>query len=192
MARDSKKQVEGMLKMSPEELRDVLPSVLDGIRKHGSEKMLAEVPDCLAKIIRRLVEIDAAQFANNAPEAFSKFMDFFWETAGTVAEKSEELRLALEAPGQVHCNLEANDSPFATHFGLSAGKLSGGWGLWHFRDQDLKYYGPTKVLMGILTGDVDLHMAGFTSISVEGLPKFQIDLTPVVAKVIPRIARGGE
>ena len=150
------KKVEDMLRMSAEELKDVLPRTLDEIRKYGIAKTLEEVPDLLSKIIGKLVAVDAAKLVSEVPEVSDKFMDLLWEGVGTLAVKSEELRSVLERTRQIHVNLEASDSPLRGYFTVSQGKLSGGSGLLHFKEEDYKYMGPTEILLQLLTGELAL------------------------------------
>ncbi|GAI91448.1 unnamed protein product, partial [marine sediment metagenome] len=84
-------KIEKILQMPAEELREALPLTLDEIGNYGIEKMLKEVPDLLSKIIGKLIEIDAAKFFNEVPEASDKFMDFLWEGVDVLAVKSKEL-----------------------------------------------------------------------------------------------------
>ena len=189
MALDLRNWVDRVPEMSAEKLKTTLPSALDQIRQYGMWELTREVPALLARIMRRLVAIDAAKFANETPEVLDKFMDFFWEGASIIAAKNGKLWL-MGGSIQANVNLEADDSPFTTHFGVSSGRLSGGSGLWRYKDQDFKYFGPTETLMRLLTGDVDLQQALFTKINFEGHPVWASRLGPVVALVIPSIVRG--
>ncbi len=159
------KRVEGMLQMSAEELKDTLPYTIDEIRRYGTSKMLEEVPDLLSKIIRKLIEIDAAKFLSEVPEVSDKFMDLLWEGVSLLAGKFEELRSALgRTTRNINVNLEASDSPFRGHFIVSKGKLSGGSGLLHFKDEDYRFMGPTEVLMELLIGELPL---GFSNLRLQ-------------------------
>lgn len=155
--------------------------------------MLEEVPDLLAKIIRNLIEADAAKFVSEVPEASDKFMDFLWESVGKLAVKSKELRSELESERlmsvlkrtkQINVNLEADDSPLRGHFTISRGEISGGSGLLHFKDQDFRIFGPTKVLMKLLLDELPL---GFSNpeLMTDGHPGF----APYVASVIQSISK---
>jgi len=160
-----KKKVEDMLRLPAEELTDVLPRTLDEIRSFGTGKMLEEVPELLSKIIGKLVAVDAAKFLREVPEISEKFMDLLWEGVGLLCVTSEELRSALErTTREIHVNLEASDSPLRGHFIVSQGKLSGGSGLLHFKDEDYKYMGPTEILLQLLTGELAL---GFSNLRLQ-------------------------
>lgn len=174
--------------MPAEELREALPLTLDEIGNYGIEKMLKEVPDLLSKIIGKLIEIDAAKFVSEAPEASDKFMDFLWEGVDVLAVKSKELMSELESERlmsvlkrtkQINVNIEASDSPLSGHFAISQGKLSGGSGLLHFKDQDFRFHGPTKVLLKLLRGELAL---GFSNpeLLTDGHPGFAPYVSPVI------------
>jgi len=151
--------------------------------------MLEEVPDLLAKVIRNLIEADAAKFVSEAPEASDKFMDLLWESVGKLAVKSKELMSELESERllsvlkrtkQINVNIEADDSPLRGHFTISQGKISGGSGLLHFKDQDFRFFGPTEVLMKLLLDELPL---GFSN------PKLMTDGHPAFAPYVRTITQ---
>ena len=159
------RKVEDMLRMPAEELKDVLARTLDEIRKYGTAKMLEAVPDVLSKIIAKLVPIDAAKFLSEVPEVSDKFVDLLWEGVGILAVRFEELRSVLErTTREIHVNLEASDSPLRGHFIVNQGKLSGGSGLLHFKEEDYKFMGPTEILLQLLTGELAL---GFSNLRLQ-------------------------
>ena len=132
-----KKKVEEMLGMSAEGLKEVLPLTLDEIRRYGTAKMLKEVPDLFSRIIGKLIDIDAARFLSEVPEVSDRFMDTLWEGVGSLAVTNEGLRSALKrTTREIKVNLEASDSPFRGHFIIDQGRLSGGSGLLHFKEED--------------------------------------------------------
>ncbi|GAI28278.1 unnamed protein product, partial [marine sediment metagenome] len=122
------------------------------------------------------------------PEASDKFMDFLWEGVDVLAVKSKELMSELESERlmsvlkrteQINVNIEASDSPLSGHFAISQGKLSGGSGLLHFKDQDFRFHGPTKVLLKLLRGELAL---GFSNpeLLTDGHPGFAPYVSPVI------------
>jgi len=182
------KRIEKILQMSAEELKDVLPSTLDEIRKYGVGKALEEVPDLLTKIMGKLVEIDAAKFVSEVPEVSDKFMGLLWEGVGVLAVKSEELRSVLERTRDINVNLEASDSPLRGHFKISQGKLSGGSGLLHFKEQDIRFLGHTEELMRLLTGEAAWGLKNL-KLQTEGMAGLLPFLTPVI-QGISKIIKG--
>ena len=182
-------KIEKILQMPAEELRGALPLTLDEIGNYGIEKMLKEVPDLLSKIIGKLIEIDAAKFVSEVPEASDKFMNLLWEGVGTLAVKSKELMSELESERlmsvlkrtkQINVNIEADDSPLRGHFAISQREISGGSGLLHFKDQDFRVFGPTKVLMKLLLDELAL---GFSN------PKLMTDGHPAFAPYVRTITQ---
>jgi len=189
----SGKKIEEILKMSAKEVKDALPLTLDEIVKYGIEKAVEETPDLLAKIIRKLIEVDAAKFVSEVPEASDKFMDLLWEGIGALSVKSRELmselnseRLmsVLKRTKQINVNIEASDSPLRGHFTISQGKLSGGSGLLPFKEQDFRFHGPTAILLKLLSGELAL---GFSNpeLLTDGHPGF----APYVSPIIQGISR---
>jgi len=173
-------KVEKMLRMSAEELKDILPLTLDEIRRYGTVKTLEEVPDLLSKIIGKLVEVDAAKLLSDAPEISDKFMDLLWEGVGSLSVKFKELRLALDkTTREINVNIEASDSPLRGHFIISQGKLSGGSGLLHFKEEDYKFMGPTEVLMGLLTWELALGLSNL-KLQTAGHSGFQALVSPII------------
>ena len=180
------KRVEEKLRMPAGELKDTLPLTLDEIRQYGISKMLEEAPDLLSKIMGKMMETDAAKLVSDVPEVGDKLMNILWEGLGVLAVQSEEMRAVLGNTREMKVNLEASDSPSKAHFTISQGKLSGGSGLVPFKEQDFRFFGPTGVLMRLLSGKLSL---GFSDLKLqtEGHPGFFPWLTPImqgIAKLI--------
>lgn len=197
MSGELTKKIEEILQMPAEELKGALPQALDEIGNYGIEKMLKEVPDLLSKIIGKLIEVDAAKFISEVPEASDKFMDLLWEGIGSLTIKfkeliseleSERLMSVLKRTKQLNVNIEASDSPLSGHFAISQGKLSGGSGLLHFKDQDFRFHGPTKILLKLLRGELAL---GFSDpeLMTDGHPGFAPYISPVI-QGISKIIKG--
>jgi hypothetical protein len=75
------------------------------------------------------------------------------------------LQAAMEKAGRdLHVNIEASDSPFQCHFIVDKGKITGGHGLLHFKDEDFRFMGPTETLMGLFLGDLPL---GFSNLQLQ-------------------------
>ncbi|MFQ6122744.1 MAG: hypothetical protein ACE5LA_06795 [Dehalococcoidales bacterium] len=185
------KKIEEILRMSPEEVKDALPLALDEIGKYGIEKTLEEVPDLLSKIMKKLIEVDAAKLLSEAPEVSNKFMDLLWEGVNVLTVKSKELiseleseRLisVLEKTGQINVNIEASDSPLTAHFTISRGKISGGSGLLHFKDQDFRFHGPTQILIRLLNDELALGYSN-PELMTDGHPGFAPFVSPIVRSI---------
>ena len=185
MGKDQKKLVDELVEMNAEGLKSALPSTLEEIHKHGIGKTLEDIPDLLPRIVGRLVDIDSAEFASEAPEVFERFMNLLWEGASIVVDRSDGLRPALEKAGEMNINLEASDSPFKSYFRISSGKLSGGWGLLHFKYQDFKLWGLTNDLMKLLSGS-DFRQMIWTKLNFEGHPMFMPKVAMIMTLIIPR------
>jgi len=189
MTMNWKKTLDDVPDMSAQDLRNNLLDAIAAIRQYGVGNAMVEVPDLPARIMRRMVKLDAAMFAGEAPELLDEFIGFFWECADAVAERTGRLRLIQRfAEGKV--NIEADDSPFTTCFQIDSGRLTGGSGQWSLKDQNLKYFGPTEKLMRLLTGDIDLQRALFTTINFEGHPLWLTRLGPIMVIGIPSLVRG--
>ena len=184
------KKIDAMLQMSAAELKRALPLTLDEIGRYGIEKALGEVPDLLARIIKKLIEVDAAKFVSEVPEVSDKFMDLFWKGVGALTPKSKELMTELESERlmsvltrtkQINVNIEADDSPFSGHFTISQGKLSGSPELLHFKDKDFRIFGPTEVLLTLLLDELAL---GFSN------PKLMTDGHPAFSGLVRPVTQG--
>jgi len=88
----------------------------------------------------------------------------------------------------MNVNIEASDSPFRGHFSVSGGKLSGGSAFFHFKDEDYRIMGTTKVLLELLTGRLAM---GFSNpeIQTAGHSGFAAFVAPVV-KGVASLIRG--
>jgi len=92
-------------------------------------------------------------------------MNLLWEGIAFRAERVEEMKSLLEtAERPVQVNIEASDSPFRGHFIVRDGKITGASGLFHFKEEDFRFMGPTEVLMDLLTGDLPM---GFSNLRLQ-------------------------
>lgn len=175
----SERKIEEILQLSAEEAKELLPSILDEIGKSSIGKVLEKYPGLLSKIMGKLIEIDAAKFLSEVPEFSDKFMDLLWEGVNGLALKSDELKSVLARTREVNVNLEASDSPLTAHFTTSQGRLSGGSGLLHFKDQDFRFFGSTEVLLRLLSGKLPL---GFSNpwLLTDGIHGFLPLLGPIM------------
>jgi hypothetical protein len=131
--------------------------MLAELRRRGVAEILEEAPDFLAKITAKVLEVDGARLFNEAPELAGDFMNAFWEGVGVLGDGDTPLRSALNRVTMpMHVNMEASDSPLNGHFIVGCGKLSGGSGLLHFREEDYRFMGPTEILLRLLLGELPL------------------------------------
>ena len=184
-----KKAVDEAIKMSPDELKGTLSTLMDGVKGFGVGKLMEVVPDMVPKVISKLDEMDVGKFISEAPEASAKFMDVLFEGVGIMAEKNPEVKKKLEGAGEVKLNFEATDSPMRGHLKISAGKFSGGSG--SLETVDLKIHGPTKTMVGLLTGAVD-PVRGFMAgqYKLEGSMAIGVKLAPVMTS-LTKMFKGG-
>ncbi len=154
MAKELSTRVTELVAMPPEELRRAFSSCLEDIRLYGPGRAMEQFPAMLSGIIRKLVEIDAARFANDVPEAMDMFMNLLWECIGAAIDKREHLTSVLKSTRELTVNLEVADSPLRSHLRITKEGISGGSGLLHFKDQDLRYLGSTTDLLRALAGVV--------------------------------------
>ncbi len=156
--------VEALLR-APAEMRNKLPRAVDEIGKHGIGKTLEESPDFLCRLLTQLRKAGAARVLTDVSETTSKLADLLWEGIGSRAEQSQSMKsLLAKADRDIHVNIEASDSPFQCHFSVAKGKITGGAGLLHFKDEDFRFMGPTETLMGLFIGDLPL---GFNNLQLQ-------------------------
>ena len=177
-----KKLITDLEQMSASELENALPAAVDEIRNHVTKIALSQVPALLEKTIDKLLEIDAAHMIRKAPEISENFMALLWEGIAELAEQSEEMQSLLEKTRDMNVNIEASDSPFKGHFSVSGGTLSGGSTFFHFKDEDYRIMGPTRLLLELLTGRISM---GFSNpeIQTAGHSGFAAFVAPVVKEV---------
>ena len=176
-----KKAAEEALKMSEEELKSTLPSLMDGLKGNVTE-LIEAVPDIVPKLMNRMEQINIEKFVSEAPEASAKFMDVMWEGVGIIAEKNPEVKSKLVSAGEVSANFEATDCPLKGHLKVSGGKISGGATL--LDTADLRLKGPAKVLVGMMTGTVD-PVRGFMArqYTMEGSMAIGMKMAPVMTSL---------
>ena len=160
-----RKSIEELLRVPAEALEDELSKSLEDIRRYGIGRVLQESPDFLARLLNKLKQMDAAGLFSRVPAVADQFTDLLWEGVGSRADQSPVVKSLLEkAERDLHVNIEASDSPFKSHFVVEKGKIIGGWGLLHFKDEDFRFMGPTEVLIELLLGDLPL---GFSNLRLQ-------------------------
>jgi hypothetical protein len=184
-----KKTIENLLR-APAELKNKLPRDLETIRAYGIGKALEENPDFLGRLLAQLRKADAARVLNNVASATGKVADLLWAGIGSRAGQLPAMQsLLAKADRDIHVNVEASDSPFQCHFIVAKGKITGGQGLLHFKDEDFRFMGPTETLMGLLLGD--LHL-GFSNLQLQtaGHSGWMSRVAPILRE-ISRLLKGG-
>jgi hypothetical protein len=164
MSNGIKETMEELLR-APAEVKNKLPRALEEIGKYGVANALNENPDFLYRVLIQLRKADAARAFIQVSKAADKFSDLLWQGIGSRAEQSQSMKsLLTKAERDIQVNIEASDSPFQCHFMVQGGKITGGSGLLHFKDEDFRFMGPTETLMGLFIGDLPL---GFSNLQLQ-------------------------
>ena len=177
-----KKRIEDIAGMSPEEVEKTLPQIMDDVSAHGMKNVLEEMPQLLKTIIDKLLEMNPADFFSKTPENSEQFMDFLWAGIGIVASRSDDFGQLLGKTRNMNVNIEASDSFFKGHFKVSDGKLSGGSGFFHFKDEDYRIMGNTKVLLDLLMGQLPLGSSN-PEVQTAGHSGFAAFVSPIINSV---------
>lgn len=175
-----KDALEASLTMPVENLREVLPDILDGVKEVGLENLLEQVPDAVPQLIQRLEEIDIKSFVESEPDTSARFMEVLWDSISLLAEKNAEAKAQLEKAGEVKANFVATDAPLEGNLVVSEGKFKGGSGL--LEKCDISLSGPAESMVGLLTGS--LHpITGFMGgkYKIEGDMVLGTQLVPIMA-----------
>ena len=178
---DLKKAWEGIVGKSPEELKTQLGPIADRTKGHVAELMqvMPNLPKLLAESLGKM---DVAKFSNEAPEVSAKFTDILWESISVLAEKNADLKSKVAAVGDIEVNFQATDSPMKGSMKIKGGKLTGG--STQLATATFKTIGPTKVMIGLITGSVD-PIGGFMSkqYTSEGSMATGMKLSPVMSAI---------
>ena len=156
------------------------PDVLEWIESGGIEEGLKTRPGLLAVLCR--------QVASQGPftqDFYELFMKCYWEGVEFLVRNSPPLQECLAGVMPLTVNLEATDTSLSGHFRMGEGKIHGGPGMVHFRDQDYRFFGSTQVLMMFLNNELPLGYADLRLHS-EGHPGLGRILFPVMRKIAQR------
>ena len=166
MSNDAMKiSIEELLRIPAEALKDELSQSLEDIRSYGIGRVLQEYPDFLARLLNKLKQMGAAGLFSRVPAVADQLTDLLWEGVSSRASQAQDMKSTLaKADRDLHVNIEASDSPFKSHFIVEKGKIRGGSGLLHFKDEDFRFMGPTEVLIELLLGDLPL---GFSNLRLQ-------------------------
>jgi len=165
MPKAIEKSMGDLLALSAEGLKNRLPEAFNEIREYGIERLLQQYPDFLGRLLAKLRDADPAELFSRLPGVADQLMELLWAGVSYRAEQVKEMKALLEkAERDIHVNIEASDSPFKGHFMVQKGKILGGPGLLHFKDEDFRFMGPMEVLMDLLTGDLPM---GFSNLKLQ-------------------------
>ena len=133
--------------------------------------------------------MDAAKLFNEVAGVSDRLTNLLWEGVAFRAGQSKDMKSVLQKNERdCHINIEASDSPLKHHFTVEKGKITGGSGLFHFKDEDFRFMGPTEVLIDLLTGDLPL---GFSNLRLQtaGHSGWVSRVSPVMRE-IARLLKG--
>ncbi|HXZ34729.1 MAG TPA: hypothetical protein VEL68_01785 [Thermodesulfobacteriota bacterium] len=164
MSSGIRETMEELLRASAE-VKNKLAGALEEISQYGIANALKENPDFLYRLLIQLRKADASRVLVQVSKAADKFSDLLWQWIDTQSQQSQSMKsLLIKAQRDIHVNIEASDSPFQCHFMVKGGKITGGSGLLHFKDEDFRFMGPTETLMGLFIGDLPL---GFSNLQLQ-------------------------
>lgn len=165
--------------------RSLYPSLIKYIESQHIEDALKNRPGLLASLCRQISATGPLE-----PEIYHRFMRYYWEGVGLLVKKSPPVSEVLAKTMPLTVNLEATDTSLLGHFRIRDGRIHGGPGMTPFRDQDFRFFGPTRVLMMLLNNELPL---GYSDLNLhsEGHPGLGRILFPVMKK-IAQLTRGLE
>jgi hypothetical protein len=159
-----KRKIDDFFQGSTRVSGELLGSVLEEVEKAGVGRLGQEDPGFWGRFLTRLRQAGAAQLLKEVPGSAEKLAGLFWEGVNR-AEYSPGLKSALEkTERRMRVNVEAADSPFRCHFVVEGGRIQGGPGLLHFKDEDFRFMGPTETLLELLTWDLAM---GFSNLRLQ-------------------------
>ena len=158
-------------------------TLLNYIESDGIEAGIASRPGLLAKLCHQVGA--EGPFRKGV---YDRFLKYYWVGIGILVSRSPTAQALLAKTMALTVNLEATDAPLHGHFLIQEGKISGGPQMVAFSNQDLRYFGPTNVLMKFLNNELPLGYADL-SLHSEGHPGLGKILFPVM-RTIARLAKG--
>jgi len=146
--------------MSEEELRENMEGLLDAL-EGSTDRLVEGCPEDIPRLMERIDETDAAEFANEEPETAERLQNFLWELAGELVDSDEELRENITSSAVV--NFEAEDSPMEGHLHVDGDEKTVRGSSGHVDGAELHISADSNTLVGMVTGSTDLvqgFMAG--------------------------------
>lgn len=187
----SRQPLGDVVRLTPGKLKDELPPALAEIEKYGVGKFLGEHPGFPGRLLGMLKQAKPAALLSDVPDLADPLSSFLWEAVVFRAGRSKEMKSVLaKAERDIHCNIEASDSPFKCHFIVEKGEIRGASGLLHFKDEDFRFMGPTEVLFDLLTGDLDMGF-GNLRLQTAGHPGWLKRIAPVMREISQLTAERG-
>ncbi len=177
-----KQMFDDSMNKSEDELKKELPGLLDSLDDVNVEDLVNEFPDFVPKLMGKLNEIDIKGFIDDAPDTSVKFMGLLWKSVPVMVEKDAEAKSRLEQAGEAKISFEATDSSMTSHLMIDGGKLTGGADA--LSNYDLKMFGPTESIVGLLTGKIN-PIQGFMAgkYKMEGNVSLGMKLSPLLTSI---------
>jgi len=149
---------------------------------HRVEKLLPPSPCLTSELIEELAGMSRSEPANTVHQGLDHLTAILWNGIGHLAARSVEMTSILNKSRDLTVNLEASDSPLQGHFMIQGAAIIGGAGMVHFKDQDFRIFGTTRVLMKLLRGRLAMGL-GNVDLQTDGHPGFLPILSPVIAGI---------
>lgn len=145
-------RVEQAVELPPEELAEELPDIIDAVEGQ-TEVVAMENPRVFAQVVRRMDEIDVAEFAAENPETVDRFQNVLWTGLGLIVQFSPDVQDSITRDLTV--NFEATDAPMTGHLELDSDEGTADGGAELVDDADVEIRGPADVLASLITGRTD-------------------------------------
>jgi putative sterol carrier protein len=184
----SLEDIDRYIEMSAENLRDEIGAFLEDVEGNVGT-LVEEHEDDVPRLMDKLDETDAAEFANEDPELADRFQTFLWDLTSEIVEASEDLQSQITQGATV--NFAATDSPMEGHLHVDDDEKSLDGGPGHVDGADLHIEGDSDTLVGMLTGSTDLvqgFMAG--EFEMDGDVDTGMELASVMEPIYDSLGEG--
>jgi len=155
---------------------------------HRVEKLLLPSPILTSELIEGLAVMSRSEPANTMHQGLDHLTDILWNGIGHLAARSVEMTFILNQSRDLTVNFEASDSPLQGYFMIQGAAIVGGAGMVHFKDQDFRIFGTTRVLMKLLRGRLAMGL-GNVDLQTDGHPGFLPILSPIIAGITELVKR---